>query len=330
MRLVEGGRGTIINSSSQKFVVDPLRKQKGIGVLTHAHKDHARSFLEQTITHPATADLLGKQDLTTLREGKTISFDGSTLSFKNSGHILGSMQALFELEEKRVLVTGDLNPENDLIGEVEPAECDIMVIETTYGRPDYVFPERVKLREDIAGWLEKNSSQGKLSVIGARALGGAQEIVRLANDSTKITPFVTHQIHEYNQVYEKHGVRLGKYECVECSGSGLKEAELAVIPLQFLDESLAQALHITVRKPIALAASSGWMLNARGRKVKGFPLSAHAGFNSLLEYIKQSKPRLVLTHHGFKEEFSRYVYRRLGIPSRPLNVVGQKMLSEFL
>jgi Cft2 family RNA processing exonuclease len=88
-----------------------------------------------------------------------------------------------------------------------------------------------------------------------------------------------------------------------------------------------QALSFSIKKKVASAIATGWPYRSHYDKV--FPLSDHADYNQLLEYVKEAKPKTVLTSHGFAKEFAHAVQRKLKIPARELDAKGQSILSEF-
>jgi len=49
-----------------------------------------------------------------------------------------------------------------------------------------------------------------------------------------------------------------------------------------------------------------------------FPLSDHADFDDLLEFVKRVNPRRVFTLHGFAADFARFL-RRQGLEARALS-----------
>lgn len=63
-----------------------------------------------------------------------------------------------------------------------------------------------------------------------------------------------------------------------------------------------------------LAMCTGWALTPgakfRYQVDEVFPLSDHADYPELLEYVKQVNPKLVLTTHGYAAEFARDLRER--------------------
>ena len=79
-----------------------------------------------------------------------IEWGGLRLTTFPAGHCLGSAMLLAEDGEQSLLYTGDFK-----LGEsatAEPAElphADILVIESTYGHPDYRLPPREEVIEQL-------------------------------------------------------------------------------------------------------------------------------------------------------------------------------------
>ncbi len=55
-----------------------------------------------------------------------------------------------------------------------------------------------------------------------------------------------------------------------------------------------------------------------------FPLSDHADYDDLLEYVRRTGARAVHTMHGFADEFARDL-RRLGYWAEPLREPGVQL-----
>jgi putative mRNA 3-end processing factor len=80
------------------------------------------------------------------------------------------------------------------------------------------------------------------------------------------------------------------------------------------------------------ARVSGWCAFApwalRGVDA-GFPLSDHADFTGLLNFVEACAPQQVFTVHGAQHELAREIRKRLGIPAQPLPERGETTLKEF-
>ena len=125
------------------------------------------------------------------------------LEFVSAGHVLGS--AMIECGE--VLYTGDYNPYGTVTaGIAEPRDCETLIIESTYGKPDQTLPNRNEVLKDLQAWIEVTSSNGG-GIVGAYSLGKAQEVIATANNGG-VVPAVSEIVASVSDVYKKHGVPL--------------------------------------------------------------------------------------------------------------------------
>jgi len=296
-------------------------------IVTHAHADHA-SFRPKGLLlgSKATFDLIGFTTKTkkSLDFGERFRIDDLTISLHNAGHILGSSQVLIEGDE-RIAITSDFKLQDSLILEgAKPLQCDKLVIETTYGLPQYSFPDRTSVYEKFASWAKKQLSMGKFLVLAGYAIGKAQELTAFSNKYLNIAPLVHEKIYQNNKIYEEHNIKLGPYYKLD---HNLHDSDVLILPHSLCNAHLVQAISFSVGKKVASAKASGWPYLGFYDAV--FPLSDHADFNQLLEYVKAAEPKQVFTMHGFAKEFAAHIRRRYGITARPLEKGQQSFLIEF-
>src|SRR5215475_11731162 len=131
--------------------LDPHEPQLGPEkvFVSHAHSDHIAAHREVILSAP-TAKLMqarvpGKRHEHILNFGETHKFETDGKSYQitllPAGHIFGSAMALLKCNHERLLYTGDFKLRRGISAEpCEPRKTDILIMETTYGRPQYVFP----------------------------------------------------------------------------------------------------------------------------------------------------------------------------------------------
>jgi len=308
--------------------IDPHSVPKSKNVfLSHAHSDHVKlSKKASFFATPATIDLVkqryGAAGFTQVPLNKKQKFDGFELELLSNGHILGSAQAKFSADGKQHVFTSDFRLQDSLFfkGAV-PQECETLVLETTFGSPQYVFPKQEDVTSEMVSWVSDKGKQGMVLLAGY-SLGKAQELTKIANEAGFV-PIVHDSIFEANKIYEKHGVSVGKYLKLE---HNLKDSSVLIMPPQLVGKHLFATLEHFDKRKIFSALATGWEF--RGAFDKTFPLSNHADYNELLEYVKLANPKLVLTDHGFCEEFARKL-NKLGFNAKPLKQHKQKLLSEY-
>jgi hypothetical protein len=204
-----------------------------------------------------------------------------------AGHMLGARQLSLECDGELAVYTGDISLKPNIFGwKAEIPKCDRLVMEATYGDPDYVFPSLEEVHSDIQKWVSGNDSSN--IIIGCYALGKTQEMVRILNECS-VTPIVTERAERFCSIYEKYGVRLDRIVV------GSEEAEeamsrrfVALVPMNKAKLYFASRLEKAFERKTLCAAATGWALHYRFNTDAAFPLSDHADFDDLVHYIEQS------------------------------------------
>lgn len=280
-------------------------------VVSHAHSDHIARHKRVILTEP-TALLLrhrlgGNREERVLRFGERAEFAGPrgefALTLLPAGHILGSAMVLVEWGGGTLLYTGDfrLRPSSAC----EPCEfavargCDWLVMETTFGRPEYVFPPTAEVAEQLLRFCREALAADETPVLLGWTLGKAQELLCLLADSG-LRVAVHDAVLPLARIYERCGVRLGAYESLDSSRD---RNRVLICPPTFAQSPQRAALG-----PCRLAVATGWAMESSCKYRSGvdaaFPLSDHADFNELVEFVQAVRPRRVFTTHGFASDFA--------------------------
>lgn len=112
--------------------------------------------------------------------------DGVTLTFTNSGHMLGSAIVNLTIddkgEKKRIAFTGDVGrPQSHILCSPQPfPQCDYLICESTYG--DRLHDDQIVTEEQLLGIVEDTCvyRKGQL-IIPSFSVGRTQEIVYVLN-----------------------------------------------------------------------------------------------------------------------------------------------------
>jgi Cft2 family RNA processing exonuclease len=235
------------------------------------------------------------------------------LTLFSAGHVLGSSQLLIEGDAGRFVYTGDFKLSRSYTCEPpEVKRCDVLLMECTYGRPQYAFPPRDEVEERIVAFAQDALTDGCAPLLFAYSLGKAQEAMAILAKAG--IPLTVHgAIHAMARVYEEAGVRLGAYEKYDA----LTYDGTRALIWPPSGKNRPKAAH---GRPLRTAMLSGWALDAGAMYRYGvdtaIPLSDHADFPSLLRYIEEAQPRKVLLNHGWRDFVWRL--RRLGIDAEYL------------
>jgi Cft2 family RNA processing exonuclease len=327
--------GVVISTREGVVRFDPhtRRNRAGTVFISHAHGDHIRglnSNIEGYVT-AGTKDILFKKknttivsNLNTLSYGEKVVINGLQVTAHNSGHILGSSLYEIKNQESTIVYTGDINCRDMLTttaAKVIP--CDVLILETTYGKPFYVFPRLTDVHARILNWTIDEIRKKRVPTFKVYPVGKAQEIVKLINRFTNIPVITSHDVAKINEVYNKNGVKLIYTDATSDMGKKL------------FKQPCVQVISTHEPPPIlnrcAYAVATGWALKFTQRSADvAFPLSNHADFNQLVNYVKRSQAKEVYTIHGFKEDFAKCISRKLGIKAMEIPLLKQSSLSTFL
>jgi putative mRNA 3-end processing factor len=251
--------------------------------------------------------------------------DGFEVTLRDAGHTFGS--AMVRVDD--VLYTGDFNPEGGLTcGRAEPEWCQTLIVEATYGRPAFRFPDKRDTEADLLAWMELELARGPV-LIGAYEFGKAQEIVALLN-RRKVDVAVPDGIADLADVYVRHGVDLKYRRVSDLSGDEQKDPRAYVVPRGWLRVLPDEALWLSGART---ADVSGWCTMYDFTRMYGldaqFPLSDHADFDHLLEFASRCRPRRVYTVFNHAEELAKAIARKLKVKAEPLASVKRKENAVF-
>jgi DNA ligase-1 len=314
--------------------LDPHGRQLGPerAFISHAHSDHAGSHREVILSEP-TSRLMrarwgGKRVEHVLPFHETRRFDGPgepyQITLLPAGHILGSAMALVEWAGGSLLYTGDFKLRPGLTAELcdpRPARgCDMLIMETTYGRPHYQLPPCAAVLDDLLRFCRQALEDGVSAVVLGYSLGKSQEILRALHDAG--LPILLHNsVEKLTRIYEDFGHRFPPYESLEAADPSRK---VILCP-----PNVVKSMTAVLSNGARVAVVTGWAMDKscrfRYRADAAFPFSDHADFPGLVELVRQVAPRRVFTLHGFAADFAQSL-RELGFDAQAISEDEQLML----
>jgi Cft2 family RNA processing exonuclease len=208
-----------------------------------------------------------------------------------------------------LLYTGDFKLARS--STAEPAElphAEILMVESTYGNPDYSFPRREIVIEQLCELVRETINLGGTPVVEAYALGKAQEVTRILASAGFF--LLQHRlIQPISAIYESFGVALGHQGVIpERPEPG---HVLVVPPGTGRMGNWPREVRIAV---------TGWAIDPRTKFRLGVDhavaLSDHADYGELIEAIQRVAPRRIYCTHGPESFVDRL--RDLGFDAHPL------------
>lgn len=291
--------------------LDAHRAQRGPEqvFVSHAHSDHVAAHREVILSEPTArlmqARLPGKRLERVLKFGERVELAHEGLAYSitllPAGHIFGSAMALLEAEGQSLLYTGDFKLRGSLSAEVcEPRQADVLVMETTFGRPQYCFPPRETVMKAVVRFCREALDNDETPVLLGYSLGKSQELLCGLRDAG--LPIMLHDtIEQFTRIYQQFGHTFPPYRRLR-----LEEARGNVLlcPPHVANSAVMHGVG-TVRT----AVLTGWAVdpNCRYRYQcdAAFALSDHADFPELVEFVQRVQPKEVYTLHGFAADFAR-------------------------
>jgi Cft2 family RNA processing exonuclease len=224
---------------------------------------------------------------------------------------------LAEDGSQSLLYTGDFKlGQSATAVAAELPHAEILVIESTFGHPDYRLPPRRQAVDELLAIVRKALANSAAPVIQAYMLGKAQEVTRLLTDEG--IPVLQHRdIFAISQVYEACGVNLGRYE--RFAGEAPPGWAVVMPPGMGRLDELGRQVTIAV---------TGWAADPRTKyrlKVDhAVPLSDHADYDELFDAVARVDPRVIYCTHGPESFVDRL--REVGYDARLLGRPSQKRL----
>ncbi|MHA1909791.1 MAG: hypothetical protein ACW98Y_21015, partial [Candidatus Thorarchaeota archaeon] len=300
-------------------------------LLSHAHADHIGGLehAEHVISTKATHDTLlargGKlpSSKSFVKYNETVGKIGAYITTLNAGHVIGSSMFKIEFDDgMTVLYTGDFNVIDSVVHTAaKPVNADVLIMEATYGTPQWVFPDRSALHQEIVERASQLIGIGKIPTFQAYSLGKAQEAIGLLNNAGIQVVSGNPAIDSVTDVYNLHGGDL-LYMSVESPDvkAVLKEGCAIVSShpkhtMTHVKRNVGDSYQRDLSRRMERYNLSGWTLGAY--KNGGFPLSAHTDFPNLLSFAETVNPKMVYCFTRNAEILSRHLSKK-GINAVPL------------
>jgi Cft2 family RNA processing exonuclease len=268
-------------------------------VISHAHSDHIAEH-RSIVATPETARIFrhrcGEAEVETLPYGERRDYGPYALTMYPAGHCLGSAQILVEADGERLVYTGDVKLRPNVAAEqAVVVPCDTLVMESTFGDPQYRFPPDVATFDRLYAACDRALSDDAVPIVLAYALGKGQEALELLlRRGYRVA--LHGAVWNVSEIYRELGVNFsGGYERYD--RERLKGRVLITPPGS---RRQPMVLNIPRRYTIML---TGWAVGKSAPYMyKGvdllLPLSDHADFDELVRLTRESGAERVITMHG--------------------------------
>src|SRR5206468_5421736 len=184
--------------------------------VSHAHSDHVAAHREVILSAPTSrlmqARLPGKRLEHVLAFGETRPFGNFDIRLVPAGHIFGSAMACISAGGETLLYSGDFKLRPGLSAECcEPCRADILIMETTFGRPQYRFPPTAEVLRSIIRFCQETLDSDETPVLLGYSLGKSQELLcGLAEAGFALS--LHGSAYKLTKIYEQLGQKFPPYE----------------------------------------------------------------------------------------------------------------------
>ncbi len=299
-------------------------------VVSHAHSDHTAAHAEIFVTPPTQKLMRARVKGTRiehvltfgtpadLRTGKFGTPRDVQLTLLPAGHIFGSAMVRLEAAGESVLYTGDYKLRAGLTAEeCQPVPARVLIMETTFGRPEYVFPPAAEVMTGVIRFCREALDHDEIPVLLGYSLGKAQEILA-GFRGTGLSLMLDQSVAKLTKIYQELGQTFPPYVPWDPDAAA---GRVVLAPPGLSAGRLRQQL------PRArIAVLTGWAVDPgccfQYRAEAAFPLSDHADFPELLEFVRRVAPERIYTLHGFAADFAATL-RGLGYDAHGLGKVEQ-------
>lgn len=293
------------------FYIDPWRPVER-AVITHAHSDHARWGMKGYLCSAEGEGVLRLRvgqhaAIQTVEYGKRMLIGAVGVTLYPAGHILGSAQVRVDYQGEVWVVSGDYKTQPDATcSAFEPIRCHTFITESTFGLPIYRWPPEQEVFDQINAWWRRNQQEGRSSLMFAYSLGKAQRV--LSGLDPSIGPILQHgALKNLTDAYRAQGIRLPETAQVADAEKGFDWSKALILA----PPSANGTPWMRKFGDLGTGFASGWMAvrGARRRRAvdRGFVLSDHVDWPSLLEAVAATRAENVLVTHGYSSVVARYL-----------------------
>lgn len=328
----------------KSLVCDGFENEYKSAAFTHAHHDHVADGFERCMhqcavyTSKITAELLEAITADTYM-GRTqlhkLDYDspqmlkrscGDILTLKESKHMFGASLVFLVTHDKiKIVYSGDISPQD------RPPECDILVVDSTRGTPNF---DRIidshSLERRLVDAVVAAIDGGRPVCIHAHRgrLQSAMNTLSHCGDIVHSVPFLASpQDCSVANVYRKYGYNIR--DLVDLNSYTAEEIIDDVYPwIEFrtnLNITPQESRH-KVRRMV-IAGGFGKTTITDDNHTYWMASDEHAEFTSILNYIDAANPQVVVTDnsrapHG--STLAEEIQSQLGITAMPMPNLNER------
>ncbi len=325
-KVMRGRPGICVQHDSSNILLDPSRPSDcDFAFISHAHADHLHRRGKKS-----KSKILCSRQTTRIAKARGYDIEDSVeehegFELVDTGHILGSRGLLVGGDQ--VFYTGDISiRERAFLKPAKLPRAKTLIIESTFGRPEYVFPELSEVTHRTNKIISEMYSLGIPVILMGYSLGKAQLLTTMFGHWDPL--FIHESVAKMNSVYAELGIELkDAMPHSEAENLGMLSKNrpwVMVAPLMGAKSAFVREMKDRYRA--VTIGFTGWATGSRYKYMTGLdyvmPLSDHCDYTELVSAVKQCGPEKIYTFHGFAAEFAKNL-REMGYDAEPVDRVRE-------
>lgn len=241
-----------------------------------------------------------------------------------SGYSLGASQIVVDINNKRIVYTGDLKIGDSPTSKfIEIRRCDVLIMKCRYGDPEFNFPPSEDVCSQLFEFAKESLYFNYTPVIFIDIFGKSMDLIQyLGNKNLKLG--IHKSIYRYLQLYEELGFEFKNAERLKTKNIRKK---VLVLPLH---ARTAKQLELLNKKRTCvvtgLAKGNEKIVKSSFNVDLAYAMSNHAGYDELVQYVEIVKPKEIYLLEGQSVEFAKSLKSR-GYNAKPIeNQIQLKLL----
>lgn len=318
-RITLGQSGIMVQQNGTTIALDPSHPVDcDFTFVSHAHVDH----LHRRGKKKTGTQVLASKETALIASARgyeivDASEEQDGFQLVDTGHILGSRGLLVGDD---VYYTGDISVrERAFLKPAKVPHAKTLIIESTFGRPEYVFPPLSEVTHRTNKIISEMYDLGIPVILMGYTLGKAQLLTKLFSHWD---PIIYDSVAKINSVYSELGVKLAGVTHKQAEEQRLlSKGRPWVMVAPLMSERSAFVREMKSRYNAVTIGFSGWAVGGRYKYMMGLdyvmPLSDHCDYKELVAAVKQCRPDKVYTFHGFAREFAESLCE-MGFDAEPV------------
>jgi Cft2 family RNA processing exonuclease len=268
---------------------DDFRNAAELFLLSHFHRDHMNGLNRgwhagSLLCSPVTASLLASledvpaENLLTIEPDQTLELEVCDkrvqVTALEANHCPGALMFVLQHDGRKIVYTGDFRISNELRGRRDLfADAELLYVDSTYAKPDYVFPTQEDSVEMVLEAVRQNDT--KEILVAIYTIGKTRIIEALYREFGRPIYVSKDKV----KVYEAMGI--GEFVTADRPSAGFVGYSRAYFDRYFRWTSARNPSNALVIYP------SGFSLDKR--RCEGFfyvPYSEHCDWNEYREFVR--------------------------------------------